>query len=179
MYRRSGSWRLRAVVENLVHQKRMRAGPQAGIACKTTLRLVLADEQAGLWRACQTGSFGGNAKYLGRILFQPDVPAVEPQRRIEEVADASSIEDLVQDRAVDVAGVRYDTKPKAPIGQGAEQVRHEEKQVHPNELPGRREHRYAERVADIKEDRLDGRHRTTAKFCWRNRMTLQVNAQLY
>jgi hypothetical protein len=47
-------------VEDLIHQKRMRAGLQAGIDGKATLRLILADEQASLRHACQTGPLGGN-----------------------------------------------------------------------------------------------------------------------
>ena len=150
------------IVEDLVHQKRMRTGPQAGIDCKTTLRRFLADEQARLRHACQTGPLGGKAKYLGRILFQPDILAVEPQGGIEEVPDAGIVENLVHARAIHIAGVRDDAEPKAPIDQGAEQRRHIGEQVQPNEPDRRRrEHRRSERVTNIEEDRLDGRHRTT------------------
>src|SRR5260370_1394466 len=98
-------------VEDLIHQKRMRAGLHAGSDCKATLRLILADEQAGLRHSFQTGPLGGNSKYFGRILFQPDVLAVEPQGGVEEVADARLVEDLVHARAVHIAGVRYEAEP--------------------------------------------------------------------
>ncbi|HEV7545388.1 MAG TPA: hypothetical protein VGO42_12590 [Reyranella sp.] len=53
-------------VEDLIHQKRMRAGLQTGIDGKAALHLILADEQASLRHACQTSPLGGNTKYFGR-----------------------------------------------------------------------------------------------------------------
>jgi hypothetical protein len=132
-------------VEDLIHQKRMSAALQAGSDGKATLRLILADEQASLRHACRTGPLDGNTKYFGRILSQPNVLAVEPQGGIEEVADARLVE-IASTLAPSISPV-FDMMPSRRLRSTRE-----------------REHRRSERVANIKEDRLDGRHRTTDGF---------------
>jgi len=67
-------------VEDLIHQKRMRAGLQAGIDGKATLRFILADEQASLRHACQTAPLGNRSTRTSRTGGGEStaVPSVSP-----------------------------------------------------------------------------------------------------
>ncbi len=110
----------------------------AGIERGTALFCIFTDIQAARRCVGQSSSCRGDLKDCGRRFRHANVPAVDQQRRIEEIEQPGPAENRIHARTGVVAGVRDDAQPKPVVAQAGEDRTRKGKNIEINQMDRRR-----------------------------------------